>query len=332
MRKLYTLLFLLSWFYTSAQPSLNAANINPYVGLDVVTHLFTPTSLVPSTAGANQTWDFSTTPSQSVLSFTYTTPAATPYGASFPTANLANDQNGVYEYQIANPSYFARAGAWANGAPIAYSDEQKFLVYPFTFNDTFTDNFAATFTISGFTFNRSGSITATADGYGTIILPWGTLTDVLRVHYTEDYQDVYAFGTIIYSSDNYAWYKPGTHYFIYSLSAATSNGTTGYSGSYLDPVSLGIQDQSVSAMSLQVFPNPADDHIEVNFTTEHPGTYRVTILNALGEEVLNFAELKNATRSVIYNVDISTLSNGIYNLVVNAEGNNYSKKFVVQEN
>src|SRR5688572_7682022 len=142
MKQLYALVIgiILMINYAYAQPVLTAANFNPVLGQDVTFHSFVPTSWMPSSAGANQTWNFASTPNQGTLSFTFVTPASTPYGALFPTANLASNQNGAYEYVITNSNYYARAGAWAAGVAIPFTDEEKFITFPFTYNNTYTDN------------------------------------------------------------------------------------------------------------------------------------------------------------------------------------------------
>lgn len=331
MKKIYTILTVIIFTvtYSFAQPNITASNFNPVLGQAITYHTFTPTSLTPGSSGANQNWNFASTPNSGTVSFTYVTPASTPYGASFPSANLAANHNGAYEYQIANTNFLARAGAWASGVTIPYSDAENLIAFPFTYNSTYTDNFAATFVSSGYTFNRSGSVNGTADGYGTLVLPWGTLTNVLRIHTTENYQDVWAFGTINYSSDNYYWVKPGTHYFLYSLAALTANGSTSYGGSYIDQTSVGINQVDPGEVSLSIFPNPASENLSVHFNLRESVSVRISISNLLGQEVFSSEEGSIYAGNFEKAIDVSGLREGLYFLNIKMDDTITTSKLVI---
>ena len=317
--------------HSLAQPTMTAANFNPVVGQTTILHNHTPTTLAPGNSGANQTWNFASTPNLGTLNVAFMTPASTPYAASFPTANLANNQNGLYEYMITNNNFMARAGVYASGTTIPFSDEEKYMTFPMSYNGTYTDPFGGTFVSGGFTFTRSGTIEATADGYGTLILPWGTVTNVLRIYYIEDYQDVYAFGTIDYYSETYAWVKPGTHYFLYSMTRLNAAGNITYGGFYIDPLSVGIENIDAEEIMLSMYPNPASEILNVNFVNSDQAPVSYTVTNTLGQNVYTSDNGIQSPGPVEGKINVSEFPDGIYFLNITIGDKSNTSKFVVRK-
>jgi hypothetical protein len=306
---------------------MTAANFNPVIGQSLTYHTFTPTTLTPGSAGANQTWNFAGTSGTSTTSFTYVTPSSTPYGSSFPGSTVASNQNGAYDYLITNNNYMARKGVWASNIPIVYSDEETFITYPFTYSSSFNDNFAASFT-SGITFNRSGTINGTADGYGTLILPWGTVNNVLRIHITETYQDVSLAGTQNYSSDIYMWVVPNTHYYLYTLTALTSVGGTSYAGNYIDQASVGITEANPEEILLNTFPNPGTELLNIRYEAKSAAMVQYMVSNTIGQQIYSTEESISGGE-INKTLDISAYPAGIYFLAIRMDDRNYIRRFVV---
>lgn len=184
MKKSLHILFfgsLISAVNTVAQPTITATGINP-IGGDVITT--TNTNYVgPGSAGINQTWDLSTmTPSGASATFAYANPSSTPYASSFTNSNVSASYGGSYVYYKTSSAAWQFYGA-VTSATMSYSNPEDFLHFPFTYTNTYTDSWATTFISGGYTFYRTGTTTVTADGYGTLITPSGTFSNVLRVHF-----------------------------------------------------------------------------------------------------------------------------------------------------
>lgn len=233
MKHLLPLITLASFSTLRAQPVLDFSNSGTVVG-DAFTYHAGPWA-DPGTAGANQTWDLSTLTSDSLIFIEFVDPATTPDGASFPAATVAAMDMGFFAY-----SQFDATGGYLHGmsnvpgeAPIVYSDAMQMTSYPSTIGTTWVDAFHAEFSVMGFPIVRDGSITANADGYGTLILPWGTLNDVLRVTYVEDYADV-TLATMEYHREYTYFLQAGTHYpivHLFSFSSTVFGNTTIVTGS-----------------------------------------------------------------------------------------------------
>jgi hypothetical protein len=221
----------------------------------------------------------------------------------------------------------ARKGVWASNIPIVYSDEETFITYPFTYSGSFNDNFAASFT-SGITFNRSGTINGTADGYGTLILPWGTVNNVLRIHITETYQDVSLAGTQNYSSDIYMWVVPNTHYYLYTLTALTSAAGTNYAGNYIDQASVGIAEANTEEILLNTFPNPGTDLLNISYEAKSAAMVQYMVSNTIGQQIYSTEESISGGE-INKTLDISAYPGGIYFLAIRMDDRNYIRRFVV---
>ncbi len=73
-----------------------------------------------------------------------------------------------------------------------------------------------------------------------------------------------------------------------------------------------------------IYPNPADDHIQVQLSKEYSSFYQLRILDLYGNLVLELSKYKSGE-----SINISNLSNGIYIAEVLINNQVYQEKFVV---
>ena len=306
-----------------AQPSLTGSSINPVVG-DV--YVMENTNYVnPGNPGANQTWDLTAAVISSASSWNVVTPSSTPYAASFPGSNIAmSDGNGNYVY------YNTSASAWQNigthvttPATLYYADPEDLLRYPFTYNDSYSDTWNTTFTSAGFPFYRTGVTTITADGYGTLMLPTGNITDVLRIHVVQDYQDSSQFGIYTYDNDQYIWYVngirqvvAGMYTFTTSLSGTSQSGMI-YSGA-VDIIETAGLNAKVS-----VFPVPAAD--VVNVYAQDATVNSMRIVSAIGQEIKTFPDIKFSSRQF----NVADLAPGIYFVKIDTDEGILTRRIII---
>ena len=183
MKTLFLLLILALYSNVFSQITLTASN-NPVPG-NSMRSIFCDTTLVQGNSGANQSWNFS------VISFldssyqNWVNSSSTPYSAQFPLSNIAAqaDNEDSYTYFATSTSGMTENGYGGTGNILLYSDPKTILQYPFTYNSSFSDNFAATYTISGSDVKRTGTTTVSGDAWGTINLPSGSYSNSLRVKY-----------------------------------------------------------------------------------------------------------------------------------------------------
>ena len=333
MKKKYltTLLLLpvlFSYQEITAQPTLTNANTSPQVGESFIYHLVDYTVGSEGASGANVTWDFSGSISTDTLTINWVDPSTTPYAASFSSSNICYEVSGTYDYYTSSSSDYSRQGAVQGGIVVAYSDPQKHIEYPYTFNSTFIDSFAATF-FSGVTIDRTGTITVTGDAYGTVILPYGTFNDVLRLKVVEDYQDDFIGGPLLYNTEVYLWYKPGIHYPILSFTSFVSTMFSITYGSYLDQSSVGINKTFAPEFNFNIYPNPANTFTNINYNITKPADVKISLNNLLGQEIKVLVNEKQPTGNYKEIVNLENLSKGVYLIRLEIDGNTEIKKVTI---
>lgn len=187
-------------------------------------------------AGANETYDYAVLPiynsNYEILGVDNLT---SPFGATYPTANAtvswSSFGNPFYHFQLSDTAYtyLGGGGSFSNYELIDTYDQLRF---PFSYNDTYSDSFVTVSNTGGY---RVGSVTVTAEGYGTLLIPNQTFSDVLRVRRESDYYDTIN-GNPRHSVETYyEYYKPGIPHYIllHGFYTITSGGSNPVSGAQL---------------------------------------------------------------------------------------------------
>lgn len=92
---------------------------------------------------------------------------------------------------------------------------------------------------------------------------------------------------------------------------------------------LGISDVDAGINHLAVYPNPANDKAYINFTLAEKSTVQIKVTDALGRVMNSISKpgMENGAHKL--GIDLSTLSNGIYNVTVQTEKGNISTRLSV---
>lgn len=309
-------------FSSMAQPTITGTGVNPVIGETVTTHGAAFNS--PGNSGANQTWNFASWVSTSTSITHVVNPSSTTHGGSFPYANTAFTTEGsaVVAYYKYNSSAMQNFGSYIN-VVMVYSNPEDLMRYPFTFNNTYTDAWSTQFVNGGYTFYRTGTSTVTADGYGTLITPNGTFTNVLRVHLVQSYQDSAYIGVpyiITYNNDEYMWYKDGLHFQLASTyNLTTSQGSTMTGASWAGSTS-GVETLSNIISSLRLYPNPASNNISIDITLEKKQKVEINLYNSLGQKLNAYRVLEGEMGENFLQIDVEQLPEGVYLVEILAGG------------
>ncbi|HLP13608.1 MAG TPA: T9SS type A sorting domain-containing protein [Flavobacteriales bacterium] len=286
MRKILQLSFALASFQAISQPVITDASNVPAVGYSAP--LSTAPCLSAGSAGASQTWDFSSLSFSSLGTLSVINPATSAFGSSFPSANWCYSVSGVaYSYFQNTPTEMINWASLitATGGSDDYSANPKTIMhYPWNFNDTFTDSYTES--------SSTSNVTVTYDGYGTLIMPSGnTYTNVVRVK--ESYG----------STDDYRWYITSP---LLSVAVFSASDNLLY---WVGATPTGITENNPSSL-LAIFPNPADETVQLNFNSQSSST--TVSITALDGKVV-YKENKTTTVGAnTITLDISTLPAGIY--------------------
>ena len=336
MKKIYlfTIMFSLFSLGVAAQPVITYNGNAPQIG----DHIYASgvpygSSFDPGQAGGNQSWDFSNVEPIISMETIAVDPASTPNAADFPEATIAfHDPNSAYEdysySQITSSAMFYLGVNDGYGNATLLTDSRKEMQYPFSYNDTYTDTYSFASSSAIMLIHKSGTITTTADAWGSVKTPAGTYNSTLRLKKEGVYTDsVWNTGGDLMSVTtnsltNYLWYTATSHYFVLGIEV-TDEGASGISWS---SSANGIKDNLLISQ-INVFPNPADNIINVKIAEGIAEELEIDLVSLSGEKLTQLTK----SRSHQFSADISLLPSGVYFLrFKNGSGNIMTKKFVKQ--
>lgn len=318
--KYLSILFLLPIHLSFGQPVLTQPNTGPVIGESFVLNRFDWDGDSQGT-GVNQTWDYSGIVTTSTTATSIVNPNTMPSSSSFPAANTGiNYASTQYEYNLINATNWSREGFYAGGVAIPYQNSELLITYPFEYTDTYVDPFSSTF-VSGGTWYREGDVTVTADAYGSLILPSGTVPDVLRVKVYEDYGDTYGGSELYhYYTTIYMFYRPGYHFPILSLTNYIQGATTVNYGNYIDDATLSIKPET-SVASINLYPSPAHHQVSLDLGKYAAEFERIEIYDLSGKLVY-------LNQNLPQTIDVSDLLTGVYVVHIYLNEEKIVRKFV----
>ncbi len=314
-----------------AQPNLPTGSISFAPGESYLLHqcaYFTP----PGPGVTNAVWDHSDL--VSVASFTdqfVAPPTGGPAGST--VAEVAG--TGTYVYYKASAAAFEQMGLVSPQATMSCANPVSVLTYPFEYGGEMLDTYSCGGNTSGFAFSRNGTMNTVGTSWGTLILPYGTFTNVLMIMFAQNHQDIFP-SNEDYDSEYQASFqlfvKPGvkqpllSNYQTYSIPGPFNQ----YSR-MLDASSVGVQEAQLNAIGVDMFPNPAQGSVEMIYGVVAGSTMNLEILDMAGKVVLQ-QDRKTMVTGIQREVfDIANLAPGVYTVrVTDAKGASGTKRLVVQ--
>jgi hypothetical protein len=329
MRKLLLVAFFASLaIFGMAQPILDQTAVGQvgttyYMG---VQDTFTPGFSLGS-AGASQAWDFSNLLVNDLDTVSFLDPTTTAYASDFPNSNLAVKQaslGDVMAYLVVSSGGLDLIGIAGDVLDMGQTfvlhqnPPARIAQFPFTYQDSYTNLTVIDTTVdaSGFgiplvdsaRYKNVQDRDFLADGYGTLDLPVGNFTGVLRVreinHQTDSIWVHSFFGWALYQDSSYTdstftWWNGTKGYY---LAQAEYEGGSLVSLRYQDPVITGRPDPS--SLFATVHPNPSAGRVA--FETDGKA-YDLNIMDVQGR-VLRQEKLN----AKVTEVDLTSLGAGIY--------------------
>ena len=346
MKKIYLSILSIGFALTvNAQLTLTKAFNEPVIG-DVNNRKgYDSTTAVPQNSGASQTWNFSTLTSNTVTEVhTYTTVASTPSASSFPAATLADD-NGVgdYNYFKSTASTYEMMGfVTAAGSNATFTNSGIIATWPVSFGYSATDTYAGTADYLSLTGPASGTVTVTAPGTGTVTLPGSiTFNNCLQFKMVNlSYANIGSFPltfTVDGVTTEYHYYT-GTQKFpivMVSYDSQTVSSSTG-PPSVADAVTIsinnnvltGINNLNFDAINYKVYPNPANESVNIYLTNAKAEAVSITVINNLGQ-IVKSIDL-GSPKEVKYLLNTSDLASGIYHIKTSVGEKSTTKKLIIK--
>lgn len=304
-------------------PVINVAN-SQAIGDSLIIYRADTSGLSQGPPGAGITWDFSTLDSIGVI-YRYTMlPSSTPYPSLYPAANRAERtvSGSSVNYQFYNTQNDSVLTVGTSGGVIdstIYRNPDKSSVFPFTYLNSFYDSSIA------FSYYNTGNLrnhsyhsrTVTADGYGTLILPNATYSNVLRYKITHYQVDSLFSGSsfisrTVWNIDEYIWIDQGYRaYLLYVNPVKIKNGlpqakSVHYVRNPYPVTSTGLADES-EVPGMIIYPNPFSG--QAVFRADHSlHNARLTVYDGLGQVV---KELQNINGQTV-NISREGLRTGLY--------------------
>lgn len=228
------LLLLSLSFGAYAQGPVLDSTVAIIVGQNAQINVISNALSIPSgNSGPMQTYDYSVLPAfnsnYEILGIdNLTSPYAATYAIANATVSWSSFGSPYYHFLLSDTAYIYLGGGGSFGT-YEYIDVYEQLRFPFGYNDTYTDTFIA---ISNTGSYRAGSVTLSGDGYGNLLVPGQTFSNVLRVKRESAYYDTVNGTPRLTEETYYEYYKPGIPHYIllhgfYTITSGSSNPVNG---------------------------------------------------------------------------------------------------------
>ena len=295
-----------------AQPVLNSTDFTSYYDCDIYTHKNVP-NLDPGNGGANQTWDFSGLPTLIFdRKFSIVPYANSPYASSFPSANLtfkvvsATQTDPSYSYYKLTSTNLETVGSEDSAGVQIETDHYILFEFPYSYNMVLTDTYE---------FQDDPTVitaTSTYDGYGTLITPYNTFTNVIRQKSVQIYSNAI-------TTTFYTWYTTNPFKIIMSFTFITGIFSSNSADVYTNYTSLGLNDFEQETV-ISLFPNPASTTLNLRLPN-NVSIDKIIIVDGMGKIVLQQSESTNV-------INVENLTAGIYLIQVYSGDEKFQTKFI----
>lgn len=308
MKKIYfAAAFAAMSFVNQAQPVVDASNFP--TNLSAESYTAEADGFDPGTPGTDKTWDFSDLDLTYSGAFELSPADGTPYATSYTLANHAHYYDGdlgemwAY-YALSDERYEQVSMVIPNIIAISYGENPRtYLEFPLEYNDSFTDTYKA----SG---SPEMSFTSTYDSYGTLIMPFGTIENVIR-------QKVVEAGLT-----NYIWYNSETLYPI--IQTALEDNSMGI----IKASALGTGTHDTKQFS--VYPNPTSGLINVALPQGFEGNLSVGVYDMVGK-CFSTKDNVAALDGNNLGIDLSNCRPGIYMVKISGNGNQLVTRKIIKK-
>lgn len=302
-----------------AQHTLTAA-FNPIVG-DIETAIgLDSAGLFLGSSGTSQIWNYTgiSTGTNAAYSFTYVPMSSVIHNTLYPNGTIAKRfslAEMVYSNTSSKIEYLGTAQPTASNCQVPI-DPVIYYTLPFNYGSLSTD----TYSISSWMGTQSGTIITSGDGTGTLQLPSGNYSNILKM--TIFYYDA------IYTGIENRYYSPLSKFPLLTISSSTM-GATVYKGGSINAIVSTTLKESFKEETINVFPNPVTNGTLFLKTETNEKLNGLEIINVLGQKVLKYSaeQLNNAE---IKKIDVSTLRKGVYYVNIQNDKTLTTKKIIIE--
>lgn len=247
-------------------------------------------SIFEGMAGENVVWDFSDLEVDPFNFYEILDPSLTPYSADFPEADYVMfDYNNYYDYYQCDEERHSALGNSFN----QLSDPQDLLRFPMTYLDEFVDTYVSE--------EKWGTDSILADGYGTLILPYGTFDNVLRVRDINNYSTPFLSTTV--REEHYRYFAESSFAPILQVKHRRVGLALVHGVIFMDPDAVSVENRRMRS-GLSVYPNPAASFVNFN------GIERNSTINVFS--ISGSIVMSVTSDEKINTLDVNSLCDGFY--------------------
>lgn len=220
-------------------------------------------------------------------------------------------------------------GFQINGIPLPFVYKHPDVLHTFPMNYLNTDscNFDFGLAVPGYGYyGQSGQRHNFVDGWGELKTPLGTYTtlrvlslvDIIDTIYIQQ-SDTTGFGFPIKRPTRYEykWFAAGSKIPVLEIDAIAGATAPIYNVAFIDSlrkdvIHVGIDENNKDASAFQVYPNPSQDQLFLNYKMNTKAAVKISLLDLLGKELMVVVNETQNTGAQKVMVDVSALPNGIY--------------------
>ena len=304
-------------------------------------------------SGEDFMWDFSELLTDTINIDTFYSPSSinVAYGYVFsntmalkgtdPPGGIPNlEITDLYDFFENTSSSYSKVGIGAkvNAMPIPMKYDSLELMYSFPLNYGNIDSSNSSFGIPVPTFGYYGQNIKrinTVDGWGTITTPYGTF-EALRIKvdlFITDtiYYEAYSFGTTFdRSQTEYHWLGKEQGIPLLKIIETGAQTTIIFKDSLPIDNSI-IESFNDNPFNVDIFPNPANDVVNINLELKCKANIKLQIINNKGELVYikNNTFYNTGKNLISLNLKELHISSGVYYMSIYINEHEYTKKLIV---
>ena len=242
--------------------------------------------ITPPKGGDNMKWDLSALPKGTVVPYAVHGPQLAPGAGAFPATATVLQVPGepAAYFQIGDTALFW-LGTASEDDIVRFDPPIPWVRRPTRMRDRWKDSTLVAVTGGGRIELRITQYTVTADGFGTLVMPYGVVPDALRLKHELRVRNKRDPDAPEMWEVRYSWWVPSCPMPLVIISERSGWGPPDrvvrwLDGSWrTDPLSL------FQPIKLKVFPDPCDELLTVDLPAERPGHTILQIVDASGAVV-----------------------------------------------
>lgn len=295
----------------------------------------------PGAAGANQIWNFSQIEATSNFTGYVKSSYHSVNSMLFPQVNTElNEFNNRFYFRIAENKIEQYGYSSLDNLVVTTFDKPFVkMKFPFTMGDNYQGTFSGTYKSGNSNSNISGTYEVIGDGYGRLILPGNFIVDnTLRVKTLKSYSHSISGVDQTVEIVAYRWYSDWHRYPLLVLTQVKSsaNGSTSvsYQAAYntnLSKPANTISSETKSDKLFDVYPNPTDQIININYFVAEDGFVTIELYDLAGKKAgtLFNQELKSGAYTLQPDLIHEGFVKGFYLIKVTINGLSDSQQVVL---